>query len=55
MGYLILQAQGTLDVNTVFAGIIVLTVFALILDWCVVLVETRLMKWQPSTSETEKL
>ena len=55
VGYLILQAQGTLDVNTVFAGIIVLTVFALILDWCVVLVETRLMKWQPSTSETEKL
>ena len=55
VGYLILQAQGTLDVNTVVAGIIVLTVFALILDWCVVLVETRLMKWQPSTSETEKL
>src|SRR3546814_4559708 len=26
VGYLILQAEGTLDVNTVFAGIVVLTI-----------------------------
>ena len=33
VGYLILQAEGTFDINTVFAGILVLTAFALVLDW----------------------
>lgn len=47
VGYLILQAEGTFDVNTVFAGIVVLTVFALVLDSIVGLVERRLLKWQP--------
>jgi NitT/TauT family transport system permease protein len=55
VGYLILQAEGTLDVNTVFAGIVVLTVFALILDGLVTVAEKRLMKWQPRAGETEKL
>ncbi|WP_454691546.1 ABC transporter permease [Achromobacter aloeverae] len=55
VGYLILQAEGTLDVNTVFAGIVVLTVFALVLDGLVTLAEKRLMKWQPRAGETEKL
>ena len=32
VGYLILQAEGTFDVNTVMAGIVVLTAFALVLD-----------------------
>ncbi len=32
MGYLILQAEGTFDINTVMAGILVLTAFALVLD-----------------------
>jgi len=55
VGYLILQAEGTFDVNTVFAGIVVLTVFALLLDGAVSQVERRLMKWQPRGGETEKL
>jgi NitT/TauT family transport system permease protein len=55
VGYLILQAEGTFDINTVFAGIVVLTVFALVLDWLVGLAEKRLMRWQPKTGETEKL
>ena len=55
VGYLILQAEGTFDINTVFAGIVVLTVFALVLDWLVGLMEKRLMRWQPKTGETEKL
>lgn len=55
VGYLILQAEGTFDVNTVFAGIIVLTAFALVLDGIVGLIERRLMKWQPQAGETEKL
>ncbi len=55
VGYLILQAEGSFDINTVMAGILVLTVFALMLDAVVGRLETRLMKWQPKTSETEKL
>lgn len=54
VGYLILQAEGTFDVNTVFAGILVLTGFALILDWIVTLIEGYLMVWQPRLSETER-
>jgi NitT/TauT family transport system permease protein len=55
VGYLILQAQGTFDVNTVFAGIVVLTVFALVLDGIVGMLEWRLVKWQPRSGETEKI
>jgi NitT/TauT family transport system permease protein len=55
VGYLILQAEGTFDINTVFAGIIVLTAFALVLDAVVGLVERRLMTWQPKAGETEKM
>jgi NitT/TauT family transport system permease protein len=55
VGYLILQAEGTFDVNTVFAGIVVLTGFALVLDGMVGRIEKRLMKWQPRQGETEKL
>ena len=55
VGYLILQAEGTFDINTVMAGIIVLTAFALVLDALVGRIEKRLMKWQPKVGETEKL
>jgi NitT/TauT family transport system permease protein len=55
VGYLILQAEGTFDINTVMAGILVLTVFALALDAAVGRIERRLMRWQPAAGETEKL
>src|SRR4051812_35533764 len=55
VGYLILQAEGTFDINAVFAGIVVLTAFALLLDWGVSLAERRLLVWQPRSGETEKL
>jgi NitT/TauT family transport system permease protein len=55
VGYLILQAEGTFDINTVFAGILVLTAFALILDGIVGVIERRFMKWQPTSGEAEKL
>ena len=47
VGYLILQAEGMFDVDTVFAGIVVLTGCALLLDACVTLAERRLLVWQP--------
>ena len=55
VGYLILQAEGSFDINTVMAGIVVLTAFALVLDAVVGRIERRLMKWQPKAGETEKL
>src|SRR5690606_21563960 len=55
VGYLILQAEGTLDVNTVFAGIVVLTLFALVLDAMVSVVEDRMLAWQPKAGVTEQL
>jgi NitT/TauT family transport system permease protein len=55
VGYLILQAEGSFDVNTVFAGILVLTGFALVLDWAVTVAEARLLVWRPTHGETEPL
>jgi NitT/TauT family transport system permease protein len=48
VGYLILQAEGAFDINTVFAGILVLTAFALLLDGVVTFAERRLLKWRPT-------
>ena len=55
IGYLIQQAEGAFDINTVFAGILVLTAFALVLDFAVTKVEKRLLVWRPTQSETEQL
>lgn len=55
VGYLILQAEGSFDIDTVMAGILVLTAFALLLDWVVTLAERRFMKWQPRTSVAVEL
>jgi NitT/TauT family transport system permease protein len=54
MGYLIHQAEGVFNINAVFAGILVLTVFALILDTLVSVAEKRLLRWRPTQSETER-
>jgi len=55
VGYLIQQAEGAFDINTVFAGILVLTAFALVLDFAVGKVERRLLVWRPTQGETEQL
>jgi NitT/TauT family transport system permease protein len=55
VGYLIQQAEGAFDINTVFAGILVLTAFALVLDFAVSRAERRLLVWRPVQSETEQL
>ena len=56
VGSLIHQAAGVFDINTVMAGIPVLTGFALARDAAVGRIERRLMKWQPASGgETERL
>src|SRR5215468_5395687 len=54
VGYLILQAEGAFDINTVFAGILVLTAFALVLDVVVTGLERRLLRWRPAEAAVEK-
>jgi NitT/TauT family transport system permease protein len=53
VGYLILQAEGSFDIDTVFAGILVLTGFALLLDYVVTIVERRLLVWMPHPTGRE--
>ena len=55
VGYLALQAEGTFDINTVMAGILVLRVFARALDAVVGRVKRKLKKWQPCAGKIEKL
>jgi NitT/TauT family transport system permease protein len=55
VGYLIQQAEGAFDINTVFGGILVLTAFALVLDFVVGRAERQLLVWRPTQSETEQL
>ena len=53
VGYLILQAEGAFDINTVFAGILVLTACALLLDYIVTVLERRLLRWRPTEAVVE--
>jgi|SRR5262245_6541172 len=48
LGYLIQQAEGVFDVAGVFAGMLVLAAFVLIIDGVVTLAERRLLVWRPA-------
>jgi NitT/TauT family transport system permease protein len=48
IGYLILQAEANFDVNAVFAGMLVLTIFALLLDTSVTILEKKLIVGRPN-------
>jgi len=52
LGYLIQQAEGVLDVTGVFAGMVILAVFVLVIDWLVTLAERRLLVWRPAPATT---
>jgi NitT/TauT family transport system permease protein len=45
-------AEGSLDVAGVFAGIVVLAAFVILIDGLVTLVERRLLVWQPVAADT---
>lgn len=53
VGYLILQAECVFDINTVFAGVLVLTVCALLLDRIVTVAERRLLRWRPGQAGSQ--
>ncbi|MFI1918830.1 ABC transporter permease [Nocardia sp. NPDC020380] len=48
LGLLISNAQGTFDAAGIYAGMIVITVVALVAEWLIGLAENRLLKWRPS-------
>lgn len=52
LGYLIAQAQGYFDAVGVFAGIIILAIFVLIIDLILDFAESKLITWRPNISET---
>lgn len=47
LGYVISQAEGVFDTTSVFAGIVVLAVFVVLLDVIVSVVEQKLLVWRP--------
>jgi NitT/TauT family transport system permease protein len=52
LGYLIQQAEGVFDVAGVFAGMFVLSVFVVLIDFGVTLVERRLLVWRPAVGDS---
>jgi NitT/TauT family transport system permease protein len=50
LGHLIQQAEGNLDTTGVFAGMVILAVFVLAIDWLVTLAERRLLVWRPPSA-----
>jgi len=48
LGHVIAQAEGLFDATGVFAGIVVLAAFVLVLDRLLDLVEHRLIAWRPN-------
>src|SRR5262249_40063973 len=51
LGYLIQQAEGVFDVAGVFAGMFVLSIFVILIDVVVTLVERRLLVWRPAAAD----
>ncbi len=51
LGYLIQQAEGVFDVTGVFAGMLILMVFVLVVDAVVTVIEKRLTAWRPSDGQ----
>jgi NitT/TauT family transport system permease protein len=51
LGYLIQQAEGIFDVAGVFAGMLILAAFVIVIDAGVSVVEKRLLVWRPVGTE----
>jgi NitT/TauT family transport system permease protein len=53
LGLLINHAQGTFDSAGIYAGMIIITVIALLAEWLLTLLERRLLAWRPPSVTTE--
>jgi NitT/TauT family transport system permease protein len=52
LGYKIHEAESVFDVTGVFAGMLVLAVFVIVIDTAVTAVENRLLVWRPGAAST---
>jgi NitT/TauT family transport system permease protein len=50
MGLLINQAQGNFDAAGIYAGMVVVTVLALVAEWLITRLENRLTAWRPPSN-----
>jgi NitT/TauT family transport system permease protein len=53
VGFLISAAQGTFDTAGVFAGMIIITVVALLAEWGIGSLENRLLRWRPNVGAAQ--
>jgi NitT/TauT family transport system permease protein len=53
LGLLINRSQGTFDAAGIYAGMIVITVIALLAEWLLTMAENRLLKWRPPVASAE--
>jgi NitT/TauT family transport system permease protein len=54
LGYKIQEAESVFDVTGVFAGMVILMVFVVVLDAVVTMIEKRLLVWRPTPGGTVK-
>ncbi|MFC4947025.1 ABC transporter permease [Pseudonocardia sp. GCM10023141] len=52
LGFLIANAQGTFDTAGVYAGMLIITVIALVAEWGIGGLEKRLLRWRPTMTST---
>ncbi|MFC5354078.1 ABC transporter permease [Azospirillum himalayense] len=52
LGYRIHQAEGVFDTVGVFSGMLVLTIFVVVIDAVVTVIEKRLLHWRPQEAQT---
>lgn len=52
LGYLIHQAEGVFDVTGVFAGMVILMMFVMVIDAIVTVIEKPLLVWKPGETKT---
>lgn len=52
LGYLIHQAEGVFDVTGVFAGMVILMMFVMLIDTIVTVIEKPLLVWKPGETRT---
>ncbi|CAA9332612.1 MAG: Hydroxymethylpyrimidine ABC transporter, transmembrane component, partial [uncultured Microvirga sp.] len=50
LGYKIQQAESVFDVTGVFAGMVILSIFVIMIDALVTIIENRLLVWRPGPS-----
>jgi len=52
LGYKIHEAESVFDVTGVFAGMVILAIFVIVIDTIVTAIENRLLVWRPGTQTT---